>query len=104
MLGDHGMLYKGNLLQEAIRVPFIYLESLTSLDLKEKGKNIECPVLSTNILNKIIKKTIKQKIDEKKLTKNNSHACVEYNGEMAIITDTKGFMINQVMFNGAQNG
>ena len=87
MLGDHGMLYKGNLLQEAIRVPFIYLESLTLLDLKEKGKNVECPVLSTNILNRIIKKTINQKIDEKKLTKNNSHACVEYNGDMAIITD-----------------
>ena len=43
--------------------------------------------MSTNILNRIIKKTINQKIDGRKLTKDNSHACVEYNGDMAIITD-----------------
>ena len=87
MLGDHGMLYKGNLLQEAIRVPFIYLDSLKSLELKESAKNIERPVLSTDILNRIIKKTIKQKINKSKLTKDKSYVCVEYDEDMAIITD-----------------
>ena len=53
MLGDSGMLYKGNFLEPAIKVPFIYLEKLENNEgIVHEWKNA---IGLTSLFNKVLR-------------------------------------------------
>ena len=87
MLGDHGMLYKGNLLQQAIQVPFIYLKSLRSLINDNGGRKVDHPLSSTDLIKNIINEMISTSKNQRPKRRRKNYAFVEYNKNTAVITE-----------------
>lgn len=87
MLGDHGMLYKGNLLQQAIQVPFIYLKSLRSLKNDNSGRKVDHPLSSTDLIKNIINEMISKSKNKRPKRRRKNYAFVEYNKNTAVITE-----------------
>ena len=95
MLGDGGMLYKGNFLEPAVKVPFIYLERLDN----KEGKECEWkkPIGLTSLFNKVLKSYREENSTQilQNWCRRKKGAIVEFGKERAFVQNGKKVVLNR---------